>query len=56
MLKHTGIVMVAAVLASVLSVIVANSLGVDEAAVIGGSVGGAVAAVVAVQLARKKSE
>jgi len=56
MLKQMGIVMAAAILASVLSVIVAKYLGVSEPAVVGGAVGGAVAAVVAVQLAGKKSQ
>ena len=56
MLKNMGIVVGAAVLASVLGVTGAKSLGVDKAAVVGGAVGGTVAGVVAVQLARPREK
>lgn len=51
MLKYISLVIVVAVISSALTVVAANSLGIGEPAVVGGAVGGAVSAVVAVKLA-----
>ena len=55
-MKNIVIVMIVAVLASVATVMISKSIGINGEAWIGGAVGGAVSGFLAVKLANKSSD